>query len=156
MVAYVPLSIFGGLAAVAIGAFFAAGFGTPLISWAWPVLFVRAGAGVPHRVDAARRDHVPPDRHHVRRDGARSRWCGRCERACSTLFLGTTNVAGVGFVPSGRARSSYLQLSRWDPPDSDDTVTPTVGDWTLSLGIAAVAVVLGIYLANQVYAGFGS
>src|SRR6186713_329670 len=39
VVAYVPLSIFGGLIACAIGAVFAQGFGTPLISWGWPILF---------------------------------------------------------------------------------------------------------------------
>jgi len=73
-----------------------------------------------------------------------------------TLFLGTTNVAGVKFVENGRARSSYLQFGRWDTPRSDETITPTAGDWTLSLGVAIVAIGLGIYFANQVYASFGS
>jgi len=45
VVATMPLSIFGGLAAVAIGAIFARGFGTPLVSWAWPILFVGLGLG---------------------------------------------------------------------------------------------------------------
>ena len=40
-----PLSIFGGLAAVAIGVFFARGFGVPVVSWAWPILFVGLGGG---------------------------------------------------------------------------------------------------------------
>ena len=39
-----PLSIFGGLAAVALGVYFTRGFGVPLVSWAWPVLFVGLGA----------------------------------------------------------------------------------------------------------------
>lgn len=41
---FAPLSIFGGLIAVGIGAFFTRGFGTPLTSWAWPVLFCGLGA----------------------------------------------------------------------------------------------------------------
>ena len=35
---FAPLSIFGGLISVGVGAFFTRGFGTPLTSWAWPVL----------------------------------------------------------------------------------------------------------------------
>jgi hypothetical protein len=70
------------------------------------------------------------------------------------LFLGTTNVAGAKFEQSGRA--SYLRLGRWDTSESDEVATPTAGDWTLALGIAIVAIGLGIYFANQLYASFGS
>jgi hypothetical protein len=43
VVLFAPLSIFGGLIAAAIGLFFARGFGTPLVIWAWPILFVGLG-----------------------------------------------------------------------------------------------------------------
>ena len=38
-----PGSIFGGLIAVGIGVILASGFGTPLVSWAWPILFIGLG-----------------------------------------------------------------------------------------------------------------
>lgn len=43
VVATLPLSIFGGIAAVGVGLFLARGFATPLVAWAWPVLFVGLG-----------------------------------------------------------------------------------------------------------------
>ena len=51
-----PLSIFGGLIAVGIGVIAAGGFGTPLVSWAWPILFIGlglafAGSGIVSGVD---------------------------------------------------------------------------------------------------------
>jgi hypothetical protein len=39
-----PLSIFIGLAAVVVGLAFARGFGTPLLSLAWPILFCGLGS----------------------------------------------------------------------------------------------------------------
>ena len=60
------------------------------------------------------------------------------------------------FEESGRGRTSYLQFGRWDRSESDERVTPTAGDWTLALGLAIVAIGLGIYFANQLYASFGS
>lgn len=152
----VPLSIFGGLAAVAIGVVFARGFGMPLISWAWPVLFV--GLGLAFLLASAAPGGIVflvigvlfvvmglvPLVIEVR---ARVR----------ALFLGTTNVAGVTFETSGSERRSYLQLGRWDrSAESDETIAPTAGDWTLALGIAIVAIGLGIYFANQIYAGYGA
>src|SRR4051794_33629411 len=51
-----PGSIFGGLIAVAIGLLLARGFGTPLVSWAWPILFIGlglafAGSGLTSGID---------------------------------------------------------------------------------------------------------
>jgi hypothetical protein len=155
VVATLPLSIFGGLAAVGIGVYFARGFGMPLVSWAWPVLFV--GLGAAFLIASAQPGGITflivgilfvvmgaaPLVLEVR-------------SSVQALFLGTTNVAGVKFVPSGSGRTSALQFGGRDrSSDSDETVTPTAGDWTLALGIAIVAIGLGAYLANQLYAGFG-
>jgi len=150
-----PLSIFGGLAAVAIGLFFARGFGVPLISWAWPVLFVGLGA-------AFLIASTQPGGITFLIIGILFVIMGAAplvielRASVRGLFLGATNVAGVKFEESGRDRTSYLQLGRWGSPESDDRTTPTSGDWTLALGIAIVAIGLGIYFANQVYASFGS
>jgi hypothetical protein len=150
-----PLSIFGGLAAVGIGIYFARGFGMPLVSWAWPVLFV--GLGAAFLIASAQPGGivfliigvlfvvmgVVPLVLEVR-------------ASVPALFLGTTNVAGVKFEQSGRGPSSFLSVGRWDTSgESDESVTPTAGDWTLSLGIAIVAIGLGVYFANQIYAVAG-
>jgi hypothetical protein len=43
VVAFTPLSVFGGLIAVGLSVFLAQGFGTPLVTWAWPILFCGLG-----------------------------------------------------------------------------------------------------------------
>lgn len=150
-----PLSIFGGLAAVAIGVYFARGFGMPLISWAWPVLFV--GLGAAFLIASAQPGGIV-----FLVIGVLFVVMGlvplvlEVRASVRALFLGTTNVAGVKFETSGSGRTSYLQLGRWDrSSESDESIAPTAGDWTLALGIAIVAIGLGIYFANQIYAAAG-
>jgi hypothetical protein len=154
VVATVPLSIFGGLAAVAIGVIFARGFGMPLIAWAWPILFV--GLGLAFLFASAQPGGIT-----FLIIGILFVGMGlvplvlEIRTSVQALFLGSNNVAGVPFQQSGRNRASYLQFGRWERPDSDEQVVPTSGDWTLALGIAIVAIGLGIYLANQLFASFG-
>jgi hypothetical protein len=64
----------------------------------------------------------------------------------------------VRFLESRSERVSLLQLGRWNTgsTDSGDRIAPTAGDWTLALGVAIVAIGLGVYFANQLYASFGS
>ena len=40
---FAPLSIFMGLAGVFLGVYLSQGFGTPLQTWAWPILFCGLG-----------------------------------------------------------------------------------------------------------------
>jgi len=154
MGATTPLSIFGGLAAVALGVFFTRGFGVPLVSWAWPILFV--GLGAAFLISSAQPG------------GITFLICGvlfvtmglvplviEVRASVRDLFLGTVNVAGVKFEPSGRGRTSALQFGRYDRTDSDQTVTPTAGDWTLALGTAIVGIGLGIYAAGQLFTALG-
>jgi hypothetical protein len=150
-----PLSIFGGMAAVAVGLYLTRGFGVPLVSWAWPVLFVGLGTGF---LVAS----TQPGGITFLIIGIMFVIMGavplviEARASVRNLFLGTSNVAGVKFQDTGRGRASYLQLGRWGAPDSDERVVPTPGDWTLALGIAIVAIGLGIYLANQLYVALGS
>jgi hypothetical protein len=152
-----PLSIFGGMAAVAIGLFFARGFGVPLVSWAWPVLFV--GLGSAFLISSAQPGGIT-----FLIIGILFVIMGAAplviefRASARNLFLGTANAAGIKFVETASGRTSYLQLGRWNAGarESDDRVAPTGGDWTLALGLAIVAIGLGIYLANQLYASFGS
>lgn len=156
VVATVPLSIFGGLAAVGIGIFFARGFGMPLVSWAWPVLF--CGLGLAFLIASAQPGGIT-----FLIIGVLFVAMGlvplvlELRASVQALFLGTMNVAGVKFEQngSGSGRGSYLQFGRSDRSESDDTIAPTAGDWTLALGIAIVAIGLGIYFATQLYASFG-
>lgn len=148
----VPLSIFGGLAAVALGVYFTRGFGVPLVSWAWPILFVGLGAAfLISSVQPGGITFLIIGLLFVVMGGAPL--VLEFRSSVQALFLGTTNVAGAKFEQNGRA--SYLRLGRWDTSESDEVVAPTAGDWTLALGIAVVAIGLGIYFANQLYASFG-
>jgi hypothetical protein len=152
----VPLSIFGGMAAVVIGTYFARGFGVPLLSWAWPVLFVGLGTGF--LIASAQPGGIT-----FLIVGIVFVIMGSVplvlefRASARNLFLGTMNVAGVRFQETGHERTSYLQLGGLRMrSESDERVTPTAGDWTLALGIAIVMIGLGIYFADQVYAAFGS
>ena len=154
VVATTPLSIFGGLAAVALGAYLTRGFGMPLISWAWPILFV--GLGAAFLIASAQPGGIT-----FLIIGVLFVAMGlfplvlEVRASLQNLLIGTKNVAGVTFEQGERSRASYLQFGRWDKTDSDDTVMPTVGDWTLALGIAIVAIGLGIYFASQLFAALG-
>lgn len=150
VVAYVPLSIFGGLIAVALGVIFAKGFGTPLVAWAWPILFVGLGAGFLFA-------SAQPGAITFVIIGVLFVIMGLVplvmawRAGVQSLFLGSANSADLTFETGGPGRSSFLQLQRFGVTDSDQTVPPTIGDWTLSLGILVVAVGLGIYLATLLF-----
>jgi hypothetical protein len=154
VVATTPLSIFGGLAAVALGAFLSRGFGTPLVSWAWPVLFV--GLGAAFLISSAQPGGIT-----FLIIGVLFVAMGlvplvlEVRASVRNLLLGTHNVAGTKFEEGPRDRVSFLQTGRWDRSESDDRIAPTAGDWTLALGITVVAVGLGIYLADQLFTALG-
>jgi hypothetical protein len=154
VVAFVPLSIFGGLAAVAIGAVFAQGFGTPLVSWAWPVLFVGLGAAflisstVPGGITFLIIGVV-----FVIMGGAPLVLEFRASP--QRLFLGATNAADRRFIESGKARWSPTQMMNVGAGESSEPSEPTTGDWTLALGILVAAVALGIYTASLLWTAVG-
>ena len=152
VVVTMPLSIFGGLAAVAVGLIFARGFGVPLISWAWPILFLGLGAAF---VMSALT--VP---------GAWSFWITgglfvvmggvplwlELRTDPRGLFLGATTANDVAFTPSDNTRSSILvqQLRR----RADGELTPNAGHWLTSLGLGAASIALGTWLGYQLFTSF--
>jgi hypothetical protein len=154
VVAFVPLSIFGGLAAAAIGAIFAQGFGTPLISWAWPVLFV--GLGVAFLISS-----TVPGGITFLVIGVLFAIMGLAplvlefRASPQRLFLGSTNSADVRFVEAGRARPTATQYLNRGARESSSTIAATAGDWALSLGILVASVGLGIYLATLLWRSAG-
>ncbi|HEY4224429.1 MAG TPA: hypothetical protein VGM70_01280 [Pseudolysinimonas sp.] len=156
-----PLSIFGGLIAVGIGALLARGFGTPLVSWAWPILFIGLGlaflgAGLASGIDGIVFDllalmfvvmgAVP--------------LVLELRASPQAFFLGTTNADGATFAAretGHRSLYSFRQAGQVNQPFpgiADQTDQPQTGpiaatarDWALSLGILIVFGGLGIYLA---------
>ncbi|MES1212222.1 MAG: hypothetical protein ABUT11_01600 [Leifsonia sp.] len=170
-----PLSIFGGLIAVGIGVLVARGFGTPLVSWAWPILFIGlglafAGSGIATGVDGIVFDLLAlmfivmggvPLVVELRADP-------------QGFFLGTTNADGTKFITRETGHRSlysfteaaernqpYPGLQAADPDadpggsDAAGPIAPTARDWALSLGILLVFGGLGVYLALQVFAAAG-
>jgi len=165
-----PLSIFGGLIAVGIGVIVASGFGTPLVSWAWPILFIGLGlaflgSGITAGVDGITFDLLSvmfilmggvPLVLELRADP-------------QAFFLGTTNADGRKFISRDtghRSLYSFTQSERNQPypglqagpPSTDDPepIAPGVRDWALSIGILIVFAGLGVYLAMQIFAAAGS
>jgi hypothetical protein len=153
-----PLSIFGGLAAVAIGVIFARGFGVPVVAWAWPILFIGLGAGflivgvlafafggitfVIIGVLFVVMGLVPLVL------GLRS--------APRELFLGVTNAMGVPFVGSGTTRRPFagpIRMLVSLEPEGD--LVPTALDWLVSIVLFLVSAGAGVWLGNLLFASFG-
>lgn len=170
-----PLSIFGGLIAVGIGAILAGGFGTPLLSWAWPILFIGlglafAGSGLAAGIEGIVFDLLAlmfivmggiPLVIELRADP-------------QGTFLGTTNADGTKFLSRETGHRSLYHFDdateRNQPfpgvtaPDAvlpgstpaAAAIPPTARDWALSLGILIVFGGVGIYLALQIFVAAGS
>ena len=174
-----PGSIFGGLIAVGIGVIVASGFGTPLVSWAWPILFIGLGlaflaSGLAAGIEGIVFDLLAlmfivmgavPLVIEFRADP-------------QAFFLGTTNADGTPFVTRDTGRRSLYSFRSTKPinqpfpgvtpavinADTDaatsdgaaaTAVVPTARDWLLSIGILIVFGGLGVYLALQIFAAPG-
>lgn len=150
-----PLSIFGGLLAVAIGVFLARGFGVPVVSWAWPILFVGLGAGflivgvlafagggitfVIIGVLFVVMGLVP--------------LVIGLKAAPRELLLGVTNAMDVAFArPDGVRRSFVPTRFRGSLPEGE--LEPTAMDWLASILLLLVSAGGGVYLANLLFASF--
>jgi hypothetical protein len=144
---FAPLSIFGGMAAVAIGLLFARGFGTPLVVWAWPILFVGLGlaflfaafvpggaANLVVSIVFIAMGLVPLVI--VLRVGA------------ARLLIGTTNVHDRAFR-DGRGPTPIFHLGG----DIDDrsAAPATAGDWAHALGISLPAIAIGTWLGLMLF-----
>jgi len=139
-----PVSIWVGLGSVALSFFLARGFGTPLLAWAWPVLFIGLGGafltsfvlslditGLIIGVMFVVMGLVP--------------LVIELRASPQRVFLGSRDAAGIRFTEGVRARPSLFTSRR---ADDESTVAPRVRDWALSLGITAIATVAGIATAN--------
>ncbi len=168
-----PVSFFGGMIAVAIGVIVASGFGTPLVAWAWPILFIGLGiafaaSGLTSGLDGITFDLLAvmfivmggvPLVIELRADPR-------------GIFLGATNADGTKFISRDTGHRSLYSftetaqrnLSHPRPQAGDQDVeqfgtkapagpiAPTARDWALSIGILLVFGGLGVYLALQIFA----
>lgn len=139
-----PISIWVGLGSVAISLFLARGFGTPLTTWGWPVLFVGLGGafltsfalsgdltGLFIGIMFVVMGLVP--------------LVIELRASVQRVFLGTRDASGTRFAEGRNARQSLLSTA---PKPDEDTVKPRARDYALSLGITAVATVAGVATAN--------
>jgi hypothetical protein len=150
VLAFTPWNIFGGLLAVAISVFIAQGFGTPLVVWAWPLLFV--GLSIPFFMAALGGDIVGiilGVMFFVM--GIVPVWFFIKGGALSLALLGSRNARGQNFTGGENAKLAYRMIGRRPGADTD-AVTPTSGDWALSTGITIVFGGLGIIVAQAWWA----
>jgi len=155
VVIFAPLGIFGMMAAVVVGLVFAREFGTPLVLWAWPILFVGlgaqffAGAFIDGQVAVV---NILLGLMFVVMGVIPLWWSIRA--GVQPFLLGNANALDQQFVYRDTGRKSLFG-PRYEK-DAAEPVVPTAGDWTLSLGILLAAVVLGGYLSVLAFNAVGS
>ncbi|MBX3100476.1 MAG: hypothetical protein KF761_12970 [Salinibacterium sp.] len=145
---FAPLSIFGGLIAVGINAFFARGFGTPLTTWAWPILFCGLGGaflaaffgtgdpvGLILGVMFELMGLIP----------LVIEFRGSPQR----VFLGQRAATGDQYFEGDRARRTMLSPNS---PNPEGALPPTLGGWLAVLVITIGFAVLGYWVAGVWFA----
>ncbi|MDP3209421.1 MAG: hypothetical protein Q8M65_09765 [Rhodoglobus sp.] len=145
--AFAPLSIFGGLLAVGVSVFLAQGFGTPLTTWAWPVLFVGLGGAflVPFVVDQDPIGLVLGGMFVImgliplvlELRGSRQR-----------VLLGQFAADGTQFYEGSSARKSLLSPKL---PNPEGAVAPTAAQWMLALLLSVGGVLVGYFTAVAIF-----
>jgi len=139
------LGVYGGLAALFLSLIVAREFGTRLVVLAWPALFLTLG-GMFAVVGGA--------------GFAQGGWpflilgllfiamalvplVLELRASAQRVFLGVVNIDGRRFRERDGARRS---MTSKDAPNPPDAIQPALGDWTLSLALWLVPVVVGIAL----------
>ena len=147
VVAFTPLSIFGGLIAVGLSVFLAQGFGTPLVSWAWPILF--CGLGIAFLGGFVQYQDITG-----LLIGIMFEVMGivpliiELRGSPQRVFLGQFAPGGAQFYEGEKARRSLMSPKE---PNPEGSVRPTAAYWALSLGILVVSVAAGIQTARALF-----
>ena len=140
---FAPLSIFGGLIAVAISLFLAQGFGTPLTTWAWPILFCGLGGAFLFAFFASG-DIVGLVIGVFFEAMGLAPLVIELRGSLQRTFLGQRSASGAQFYEGERARRSLMSPQA---PNPEGAIPPTAGHWLVSLGILIVFGFLGVLLA---------
>ncbi|MCU1440882.1 MAG: hypothetical protein JWP85_1879 [Rhodoglobus sp.] len=138
--AFAPLSIYGGLLAVGISLFLARGFGTPLTTWGWPVLFI--GLGLAFLLANELTGYIIGGLFVVM--GAAPLLL-ELRGSPQRVFLGQRAANGVQFYEGERARRSLLSPTA---PNPENAIQPTTAHWLVALAMPVLFGGLGIYVAR--------
>lgn len=140
--ALAPLSIWGGLASVAVWIFFAGGFGTPIPGWAWFVLF--GGLSIPFSLSGDPAGlivaavffimGIVPIGLELRANPIRT-------------LIGTNDAKGNAFLFADNSRRSLLSSTA----PLDGVVEPNPGHWLLGLGVPVASSILGALVGVSLY-----
>lgn len=150
VVLFAPLSVPGMFVAVGIALLFARGFGTPLVVWAWPILFI--GLGAVFLAGGLRGEVVGwvLGMLFLVMGAAPLLW--ELRAGPRRVLLGSHDVLDRRFRDREDAPRTFYVLSK---VHDDEVVEPTAGAWLLSLGILVVAAGLGASLALSAFAAAG-
>lgn len=150
VLAFTPWNIFGGLLAVGISVFFAQGFATPLVLWAWPILFV--GLSIPFFISVAFGiwGNVFLGLMFVVM-GLFPAWLFVRGGDRGFAFLGSRNLQGQNFRGGENDKPAFRMIGRRPGADTEP-VDATAGDWLLAIALTLVSAGAGIYVANLAWA----
>lgn len=136
-------SVFGGLISIVISVLFAQGFGTSLTDLAWPILFGGLGAGF------------------IAAGGSVGYGIGgmfvvmalvplalALRASAQRVVIGAVDAHGTRFFEGERPRFSPFAIRYLS---TEQTVRAQPRHWALSLGVLAVALVLGYRAANAIF-----
>jgi hypothetical protein len=155
VVLFAPLGIFGMIGAVVVGLVFAREFGTPLVLWAWPILFIGlggqffAGAFIDGQVAIT---NIFLGLMFVVMGFVPLWWSIRA--GVQPFLLGNANPADQQFTYRDAGRKSYFAPTY--AKGAADPIPPTPADWALTLGILVVAIGLGGWLSVLAFNAVGS
>lgn len=149
---FMPLSIFGGLAAVAIAMIFARGFGVSLLDLAWPTLFCSLGAGF-LLAFVATGDLIGLIIGVMFVAMGLAPLVLALRASPQRVFLGAINARGERFYEGEVVRNSIVGVKY---AASDNPIRATFSDWALSFVVWLIAVALGYYAAVAAYASVGA
>ncbi|MBN9239418.1 MAG: hypothetical protein BGO97_06985 [Micrococcales bacterium 70-64] len=149
---FAPLSIFMGLAAVGLGLFLSGGFGTPIATWAWPILFCGLGAMFLLAFFATG-DPVGLIIGGVFEIMGLVPLVLEVRASVQRVILGQRSLMGTQFYEGERARRSMTSRLT---PNPDGARRPTVLDWLLALAVTGVSGYLGYWVAAVWFAAVAS
>ncbi len=145
VVVLAPVSVPGMFVAGALAVALARGFGTPLITWAWSILFV--GLGIQFAMSALRGDAtgILLAILFIGMGAVPLVWVLRTGPVAA--FVGTHTVRDEPLTGLGEGPRTLFTLARGPREEPAATVPLTAGRVALSLGIPLLAIALGTWLA---------